>query len=271
MRMVFLPALSVLWVLCLFIDPYQATPEITGNPSTQSPSAAPSPTPIPCTNPTYNIRDPVSGACVCRNGNGATHCEKDQLWRPNICECEAKGGSPILIDVDGSGFQFTNAANGVDFDLNADGLKERIGWPVSGATNAFLFYDRNENGIVDNGMELFGNYTPQRQSPVANGFVALAEFDRPENQGNGDGIIDRRDGMFTQLRLWQDANHDGVCQPWEVHTLSELGVESISLDFKTSRRTDQNGNEFRYRAKVTDTRHSHIAKWAWDVFLVGGQ
>lgn len=247
-----------------------AAPTPTPSPS-PSPTPIPTPTPIPCANPTYYARDPISGACVCRNGLGPGDCDPDQLWHANICQCLAKGGSPILIDVDGSGFQLTDAANGVEFDLNADGLKERIGWTAVGSTNAFLFLDRNEDGIADNGIELFGNFTPQRQSPRPNGFVALAEFDRTENHGNGDGVIDRRDAVFSQLRLWQDNNHDGICQAWEVHSLQEFGIEAIGLNYKLSRKTDQFGNAFRYRAKVEDTKHSHVAKWAWDVFLVGGQ
>src|SRR5215212_7823680 len=55
---------------------------------------------------------------------------------------------------------------------------------------------------------------------------------------------------------------NGMSEAWELHTLSDLHVDSISLDFKESRRTDQYGNEFRYRAKVNGIR------WAWDVFFV---
>ena len=93
-----------------------AAPTPTPSPS-PSPTPIPTPTPIPCSNPTYYARDPISGACVCINGSGPGDCASDQLWHPNICQCLAKGGSPILIDVDGSGFQLTDAANGVDFDL----------------------------------------------------------------------------------------------------------------------------------------------------------
>jgi len=96
-------------------------------------------------------------------------------------------------------------------------------------------------------------------------FLALAEFDKPENGGNGDGVINRDMRSFA-------ASFVAGFEPNESQNLTNfihcfIGLKAFSLEFRLSQRLDQYGHEFRYRSKV---REPGIRKWgnaAWDVFV----
>ena len=222
-----------------------------------------------CTVTMYEGSDNGYGLCAsCYDG-----VDNDCNGYTDLCDyaCIICISSPIVIDVLGDGFRLTNVANGVAFDINGDGTPERLSWTAAGVDDAWLALDRNANGKIDNGQELFGNFTPQPPSTARNGFSALAEYDKPENGGNRNGVIDAGDAIFFSLRLWQDVNHNGVSEADELHSLRDFSFKSIDLDYKESKRTDEYGNRFRYRAKVKDTNDAHLGRWAWDVFLLAGQ
>jgi len=220
--------------------------------------------------PTYAGANCCNGGIECANDSVRIELRGSNVCDPSTCTCT--NTSPIIIDTTGRGFNLTSAEEGVTFDILGSGQPIKIAWTAAGSGNAFLALDRNGNGTIDSGKELFGNNTEQPPSDDKNGYLALAEFDKPENGGNGDGIIDNRDAIYSKLLLWIDENHDGISQPNELHTLPELGVYSISLRYRNDRHYfDEYGNWFHYQAALNPNPldgESKDGRWTYDVFFV---
>lgn len=184
--------------------------------------------------------------------------------------CDALGGEyfwdgdhcvplncPIIISRDGE-YHLTSPSDGVLFDLDADGIPERIAWTQAGSDDAFLALDRNGNGRIDDGSELFGNRSPAyaNRSDVraANGFVALNFLESPSyGPSRFDQVIDPRDAVFSRLLLWRDKNHNGISEPEELELVADSGIAAIPTDAKENRRTDKYGNEFRLKGRTVWT------------------
>ena len=149
-------------------------------------------------------------------------------------------GSPLILDLLGDGLKFTSPENGVMFDLNADGITERVAWTdyQTEFDDAFLWYDKNNDGKIFNGKELFGD-----QNGEENGFYELAKYDK-----NKDNVINKDDAIYEKLRLWVDFNKNAQIDEGEVKTLPEAGVVEIPLEFNIVRdkhgniKTDEHGN-----------------------------
>jgi hypothetical protein len=226
----------------------------------------PTPIPTPTPNPNHcsilGREDPGVETNVRDIGPLITDCE---LYE-DPCLCLPR--SPIIVDVAGNGFDLTNVADGVMFNITGFG-REPLGWTRTNSDDAFLALDLNANGLIDDGAELFGNFTYQPEPAAGeerNGFAALAVYDY-----NADGKIDSADTVYSELRLWQDRNHNGISEPEELQKVDKLGLKTLFLNYRRSERVDKFGNEFRYRARVNDFGDRQLGRWAWDVFLVSSR
>jgi hypothetical protein len=146
---------------------------------------------------------------------------------------------PLTLDLGGNGLDTIafNPAAPVLFDHTGSGMKSGTGWVAP--SDGFLALDRNGNGMIDNGTELFGDSTPlDTGGKAADGFAALAQED-----SNGDGVVNNLDTNWANLRVWQDLNQDGLSQGNELKTLDELGIASINVGKIEHSSILPNGNE----------------------------
>lgn len=135
-------------------------------------------------------------------------------------EQEVAEAEPLILDLNGNGLELTDIrkGEGVSFDITGDGVKESVSWAK--ASDGFLVYDRNGNGTIDSGKELFGD-----QHGALNGFEELSKFDSDEN-----GTIDKNDTIYKDLSVWQDLNQNGISEENELSSLKDMNIEEISLN-----------------------------------------
>jgi hypothetical protein len=179
---------------------------------------------------------------------------------PTGSDCNS---SPIIIDTSNKGFVFTDPTKGdyVTFDITGTGNPVKLSWPDHNSGNAWLVYDRDGDGVIKDGTELFGNFSPHADGGhpdgLANGFLALGWYDQPAQGGNGDAVIDNQDAIWSKLRLWIDTHcyqePDVPCQsqPSELFPLPSKGINSLSLIYGYDpNKIDSIGNWFKLFAVV---------------------
>ena len=158
-------------------------------------------------------------------------------------------------------YMLTDAVGGVRFDLDGDGIEEQTGWTATGSGLAFLALDRNGNGKIDNGKELFGNFARPDSS---NGFAALLHEAGPYGAY---GAIEEGHRLFEKLLLWEDENHNGLSDAGEIQKFSDHYV-FIDLSWVPDALKDKHGSDFRYTGnagiRVSESKKLPRAKMVCD-------
>jgi hypothetical protein len=228
-----------------------------------------------CTDP---CNSGSSGGDACANAGCPNGCIDIEYMGREEAECQ-DWTDPIAIDLDNAGFPLTSVAKGVRFDFNGTGKPIQIAWTAASTNVGWLVLDRNGDGVINNGLEMFSNVTPQAGLAGTHlGFKALAQYDMPGNGGNRNGWIDAADTVFPKLRLWIDRNHNGISEPAELLTLAQAGIDSISVHYLKDNRTDAYGNRFMNKSQVRRSQQGNgngkgqgqgggSDQWAYDVIL----
>ena len=155
---------------------------------------------------------------------------------------------PLALDLNGNGIE-TLAANGHDgalFDHERLGIRTATGWIHS--NDGILVYDRNGDGKINDGGEIFGDNTLLKNGKTAaHGFEAAADLD-----DNGDGKLDAADSAFSKLGVWRDLNHNGISEEGEIFALKDLHIKSLNLGYTQADKDLGNGNTLAEVGSYTD-------------------
>ncbi len=192
---------------------------------------------------TTRLNTAIAGCAQCTpcSGPGWTLDGACPLSAKDYCGC-CPELSPILIDRSGDGLHLSSVDDGVLFDFTAN-RPLWMGWPTT-TDDAWLALDRDGDGMILNGTELFGNTRNLANGLQAqNGYEVLAELD-----SNHDKVVDADDPDFARLLLWADANRNGVGEPAELAALGSTSVRALAVDFEIRKLADEHGNRQRLRA-----------------------
>lgn len=229
-------------------------------------------TSVPTLNPGQGANSSTCGTAAITQGAPSNAprptcpCQNNDVIGSGPAPADCNPDSPIVIDTAGEGFHLTDPAPGVLFRARDRSAPIQMSWTDPAYQNAWLARP-NAEGAITSLENLFGNFTPQPKSDHPNGYLALAYWAAQEGCGTLDHLDARNCvAVWNRLRLWTDANQDGIAQPQELHSLEALGVKRISLSYHQSRRVDEYGNEFRYAAPIEDEAGSKDNR-CYDVFL----
>ena len=163
---------------------------------------------------------------------GTIACSANTSQKYVVAEIFRRYDTPLILDLKGDGYKFTTLEDGVDFDIDGDGYIQKVAWTdiQTEFDDAFLILDKNKNGQVDDGKELFGD-----QNGAQTGFDELRKYD-----DNGDSVINKKDKAYFEMQLWCDMNKDAIVDEGELKTLEEAGVTELSVNFTMEK--DKNGN-----------------------------
>ena len=176
-------------------------------------------------------------------------CATDPAWS-ELC-------TPLLIDTAADGFRLTTAKKGVLFDIDADGDLDLTAWTEADSDDAWVAMDRNGNGRIDDGRELFGGVTPvfaDRTESAPNGFDAMGFLEWESAPAAVNEVIDAHDPAFARLLLWRDVNHNGISEPEELQSAAAAGLVAIDLNYQVRAKAFK-------PTKGSTIRLESIARW----------